>query len=400
MKRAILMARVSSEEQAKGYSLDIQTEKLLAHCQRENITVVNIFREDHSAKNFNRPEFKKLLLYLSKNKGKVDLLLVTSWDRFSRNLSESFAMITRLRNYKCEAQAIEQPLDLSIPENLMILSVYLAMPDIDNKRRSMKITEGVRAAKKQGRWLGKAPYGYKIDRDEKNKPLLIPGEKSKIVRKIFADLAKGYAQSEIREALRIKGVYFSRSTFSELIRNQLYIGKIFVTDGTEQGGYYVKGMHQGLISELLFNQVQEKLEENLRQKKFVKAKSFRKDFLLRGIINCDNCGKKLTGSTSRNSKGVGYNYYHCNHCHKVRIQVSDIDERIKVILEEININSPAKKLYDIMIKKIFSECNLISKRPKEKIEQEMSQLESRIQKLEDSFADGIIEADALNKGVQ
>ncbi len=79
-------------------------------------------------------------------------------------------MINRLKNYGCEAQAIEQPLDLSVPENLMILSVYLAMPDIDNRRRSMKITEGVRAAKKQGRWLGKAPFGYKIERMKRTSP--------------------------------------------------------------------------------------------------------------------------------------------------------------------------------------------------------------------------------------
>ena len=110
MKRAILMSRVSSDEQAKGYSLDIQVEKLSEHCRREAISVVNIFKEDHSAKNFNRPEFKKLLQYLKANKGKVDLLLVSTWDRFSRNLTESFAMIDRLKNLGIEVQAIEQPL--------------------------------------------------------------------------------------------------------------------------------------------------------------------------------------------------------------------------------------------------------------------------------------------------
>ena len=97
MKRAIPMARVSSDEQAKGYSLDIQVEKLSLHCTREGVQVVNIYREDHSAKNFNRPEFTKMLQWLKKNKGKVDLLLITSWDRFSRNLTQSFAMIEKLR---------------------------------------------------------------------------------------------------------------------------------------------------------------------------------------------------------------------------------------------------------------------------------------------------------------
>jgi site-specific DNA recombinase len=353
------------------------------------------FREDHSAKNFNRPEFKKLLQYLSKNKGKVDLLLVTSWDRFSRNQTESFAMINRLRNYGCEVQAIEQPLDLSVPENLMILSVYLAMPDIDNRRRSMKITEGVRAAKKQGRWLGKAPFGYKIERDDKNKPLLVPGEKAKVIKKIFADIANGKTQSEVKDELKKKGVYFSRTTFSELIRNQLYIGKIFVTDGSKEKGYYVQGIHQGLIQESLFNQVQETLEENLKKKKFVKAKSFKAEFPLRGLIHCDNCNHPLTGSASKGRNGK-HHYYHCNHCHKVRVRVDEIDRRMQEILGELTITNPAKKIYTLMLKQILPEKTTIRKRPVDKIENEISQLKIRMNKLEDGFADGHISADVLN----
>ncbi|MBK7558959.1 MAG: recombinase family protein [Chitinophagaceae bacterium] len=154
MKRAILMSRVSSDEQSKVYSLDIQVEQLQAHCRKENIEIINVFKEDHSAKDFNRPEFKKFLQFVSKNKNKVDLLLVVTWDRFSRNVSESYAMISRLKNYGIEVQAIEQPLDLCVPENLMLHALYLSLPDIDNRRRSMKITGGVRAAKAAGRWLG------------------------------------------------------------------------------------------------------------------------------------------------------------------------------------------------------------------------------------------------------
>ena len=41
MKNAILMCRVSSDEQAKGYSLDIQKEQLERYCLNNNITIVN-----------------------------------------------------------------------------------------------------------------------------------------------------------------------------------------------------------------------------------------------------------------------------------------------------------------------------------------------------------------------
>ncbi len=170
----------------------------------------------------------------------------------------------------------------------------------------------------------------------------MPGDKAKVIKNIFTDLANGKTQSEVKDELNKKGIYFSRTTFSELIRNQLYIGKIFVTDSTEQKGYYVKGIHEGLIPESLFNQVQEKLEENLTQKKFVKTKSFKEEFPLRGLIHCDKCNHPLTGSASRGRNGKHY-YYHCNHCHKVRIRVDEIDQRMREILGELTISNPAKK---------------------------------------------------------
>ena len=222
MKRAILMSRVSSDEQAKGYSLDIQVEKLQAHSRKENIEVINVFKEDHSAKDFNRPEFKKFLQFVTKNKNKVDLLLVVTWDRFSRNVSESYAMISTLNGLGIEVQAIEQPLDLSVPENLLILGVYLSLPDIDNRRRSIKIKEGVRAAKAAGRWLGPALFGYNKAKDDINKPIIIPNEKSKIIKKIFINLSLGQTQSEVRYKLKKEGFYFSESTFSAMIKT-LYI---------------------------------------------------------------------------------------------------------------------------------------------------------------------------------
>ena len=84
-----LMSRVSSEEQAKGYSLDVQEDNLKNYCNKEQLQVVYLFREDHSAKSFNRPEFKKFLQYARTNKGKIQYLLFSSWDRFSRNTADA-----------------------------------------------------------------------------------------------------------------------------------------------------------------------------------------------------------------------------------------------------------------------------------------------------------------------
>lgn len=90
MKKAIIYTRVSTDDQAdRGYSLPYQEERLRKYCELNNIMIVAHHQDDHSAKTFDRPEFKKLLTFCKKNPGDVDLLLFTNWSRFSRNAADS-----------------------------------------------------------------------------------------------------------------------------------------------------------------------------------------------------------------------------------------------------------------------------------------------------------------------
>src|SRR6476620_7670969 len=115
-KRAYLYVRVSTDEQAeKGYSQKHQDDRLRQYCVHNDIEIAGVYWEDSSAKTFDRPEFKKLLEHLKKNKGSAELLLFLKWDRFSRNAGDAYGMINALNKLGAEPQAIEQPLDLSIP---------------------------------------------------------------------------------------------------------------------------------------------------------------------------------------------------------------------------------------------------------------------------------------------
>ncbi|WP_308425747.1 recombinase family protein, partial [Dyadobacter beijingensis] len=54
--------------------------------------------EDHSAKTFLRPKWQMLLARLKENKRlRVDQVLFTTWDRFSRNVGDAYQMISILR---------------------------------------------------------------------------------------------------------------------------------------------------------------------------------------------------------------------------------------------------------------------------------------------------------------
>lgn len=141
--KAIIYTRVSTEDQKdNGFSLQDQESRLRSHCKRNDINIVKHFQDDHSAKTFERPEFNKLLNFIKNNKGLVKKLLVIKWDRFSRNLEGSLTMITTLKTLGVDVEAIEQPLDETVPENILMKAIYLASSQVDNARRSLN-TQGV-----------------------------------------------------------------------------------------------------------------------------------------------------------------------------------------------------------------------------------------------------------------
>ena len=161
MKRACIYIRVSTDEQAdKGYSQRDQEERLRKYCLNNDIAVDQIIYEDHSAKSFNRPEWSKMLTNLKAKCSKINLVIFTKWDRFSRNAGDAYQMINILNKLGVEPRAIDQPLDLSVPENKMMLAIYLAAPEVENDRRALNTFQGMRRARKEGRLMGVAPFGY------------------------------------------------------------------------------------------------------------------------------------------------------------------------------------------------------------------------------------------------
>lgn len=308
---ADLYVRVSTDEQAdKGYSQRNQEEMLRKYCNNHSIEIRNVIYEDHSAKSFNRPEWKKLLQNLKKSKNQIDLILFTKWDRFSRNAGDAYQMINQLRDLNAEPQAIEQPLDLSIPENKMMLAFYLAAPEVENDRRALNVFYGMRRAKKEGRYMGLAPVGYLNRIDESGNKYIVPKEPdATILAWAFEQLAKGVFNTEqIWKKSREKGLKCSKNAFWQVIRNPIYCGKIFIPAFKDEESCFVEGQHDSIITENIFEQVQEILDG--RGRKYRPKIESRNDFPLRGFIICPQCGKLLTGSKSK-GRHKYYTYYHC-----------------------------------------------------------------------------------------
>ena len=398
MKTAVIMSRVSTDEQAKtGYSLDIQEKALSDYCTQNDIKVVRKIREDHSAKNFDRPEYKKYLEFAKKNKNKVDYLLVTTWDRFSRNTTDSYEMIRRLKGYGVEVQAIQQPLDLSIPESKVLLAIYLTMPHVDNERRSIKVKEGMRAALKAGRWTGKAPRGYRNGRDENNKPMLYQTEEAILFKYAFEEFAKGTkTQAQILDELSSRGVSIRKNTFSLMLRNPLYCGKLRIRALKDEPEHLVEGKHEAIISEETFITVQDLLVEYRKDTKHPRYHTRRDELPLRGFLQCNACGKKMTGSASKSRNGNKHFYYHCNHCRSTRYRAGDVNESVIKLLESISLTSEVEELFNHIIQSVFNEHKVSDAKEKELATKKLDQLNEQVERLDGLLLSGKLKIEDYN----
>ncbi len=114
--KAILYIRVSTDEQAnKGFSLRNQEEQLKSYCEVNEIEIVEVIKEDYSAKNFDRPAWKTMIYRIKKGQLKADELLFIKWDRFSRNTELAYSVLSSLMELKIQPQAIEQKIDFNVP---------------------------------------------------------------------------------------------------------------------------------------------------------------------------------------------------------------------------------------------------------------------------------------------
>jgi site-specific DNA recombinase len=383
MKKAVIMCRVSSDEQAKGYSLDVQLEAITNYCQRNDHEVVKHYKEDYSAKNFNRPAWKKFMEYAKKNKKNIDVLMITSWDRFSRNQTDALIEIRKLKKLGIAVQAIQQPLDMDIPENKAILSFYLALPEIDNERKSIKVKEAIRAAQKAGRWSRFAPYGYTNTRDQFDKPLIVQNEHAKAILYIFEEYVKGKQQVDIWPETKKMGLKASRNNIGHILKSVVYMGKILVPKNEDEPEMIVEGTHEGIVSETLFHQVQDLLAGKRKISKFPSKVSQKDQLPFRGLLACSKCSKMLTGSGSRSRSGDRHYYYHCNHCRKERFRADTSNQVLFNGLEDLEFTKDAKTLYNATVKKLLKDSGQSKEQKVKSLKLGIEKLENKIEKLQD-----------------
>ncbi len=118
MKNYLALARVSSEEQEHGFSLDIQEDALREWAAKNNASIAKMYRVAETAhKSEKRKTFHEMIDYARNNKERVHGLLFYKVDRAARNMKDWIDLVDLRDKHGIEIVCITEPFDQSRPAN-------------------------------------------------------------------------------------------------------------------------------------------------------------------------------------------------------------------------------------------------------------------------------------------
>lgn len=403
-KTAVLYARVSTTEQKdNGYSLPQQKDLLYDYCERNNITVLGYFEEDYTGTTLDRPKIKLLKEFVSQNE--VDLVLFHKWDRFSRKTLQGLVEIEKFQSLGVEVNSLIERIDFNIPQQQIMLLMYLGLGEVENTVRSQRTKNGIIGALKEGRHVNKAPIGYINARDPENtdKPLIAPcPDKAPLIKRIFEEYATGlYSQESLRKKYHKLGIKRSKSQFSNLLSNVIYKGIIKIPEHNGEPSMTVIALHKPLISETLFHKVQKVKNGKSNVRLNTKTKSIHDSKLpLRGgILQCRQCGRNMTGSRSKSRNGDYHYYYHCN-------SRKGCNERFRVnlahdaLLAEFENLKPCKAVLRLFKEILIDEYEKLRKHFKNDMKQltkKLAEYEAKLDSLTMKYVEGDLDKEIYNR---
>lgn len=314
--------------------------------------------DGYSGTNFDRPEFKRMLKDIKRER--IDIILVKDLSRLGRNYIETGNYLEVI--FPGMGVSV-----ISINENHKINSSdyysddYVSLKNIFNDTYAKDISKKVRSSlitkKKNGEFVGKiAPYGYIKDPNDKHK-FLIDENVSHIIKKKFNMILDGKSRKQVADFLNNNDIQtpseylkiytnkdiatmkkWNSEMVNSILRNENYTGTLF--QGKKRKLNYrvdkkinidkedwivTEKHHEAIISKEDFDKVQKILD---RKSKVNKDGSID---ILSGILKCKCCGSNMI---KRTSKGKVYyycsNYYRKKNCENNKsISRSILDELIK-----------------------------------------------------------------------
>ena len=287
------------------------------------------YDDGYSGATMERPAIRQVLELARNNQ--VQCIIVKDFSRFARNYIEMGTYLEQIfpflgvrfisisdhydsRDYQGKGS------DLEVQFKGLVADFYV-------KDQSAKVKAAVNTKRGRGEYCcGSAPYGYRIN-PENRKELLIVEDEAEVIRRVFELTNQRYSKTEIcrlfneegiptplqsmskrqksdNKKASTRGLQWTSDTIRKILNDKNYIGcmvygKTKIPDpGTgkevpvpKSAWKVIEGHHEPIISKETFEKAQTLQIRHTKKSKFDKETT-----LLSGYVKCGNCRRNLTGS--------------------------------------------------------------------------------------------------------
>ncbi len=339
----VLYLRVSTAEQAKRdhVSLEVQEHYCREFAARQNWPVEAVIQDVESGLDSQRPGYLRLLQL-----PQGTAIVIYRFDRLGRDAAEMMQAVKTLQQRGCSVESATEPTESSFMRGLF----FLLAEDGSNRIRA-RVVPAQRARIEQGKWLGKAPLGYRIvpAPDGRGKTLE-PTSAAPAIARLFELYASGsYSLRSLQQECLTLGLGLPpRQQIRSILTHPVYTGNTVrgrherstdrkFRDKPKDTWMVRPGLHPAIVSQDTFDQVQSLLARH----KSSYARLIDSPHLLTGLIRCARCGSKMSphpASKSKATPGLIWWQYVCrrrseyNTCDQPRVSALQAHKWIRSLV--------------------------------------------------------------------
>lgn len=371
----------------KSNSLEMQEELCIKTANEKDIKIFRAYKDyEYSGTNFKRPAFLEMMEDI--RVGRINCIIVKDMSRFGREYLEIANYIEKIFPF-LEVRFISVNDNLDTKDGIKSDKSYeIAIKNIFNDLYAKDISKKVKASKevkmKQGSFIGAmAPYGYKVEKIDGKRVLVIDEKVADVVRIMFHLGSQGKSNIQIARELtktyttpaeykRTGRVFKGKedikqwdiSSISKILSDEVYIGNLTQRvysnrhDPSRKSKFRDKkewiiteNTHEALIEKDIFENIRQLKDENKGTLPYSSLKNiikdgkenigvkiqrdYTKEGKYDGLIKCGICGRNLKKQYGPRGLKVNDEVCYCYYCKgtdrlkseksHVRIYETDLD---------------------------------------------------------------------------
>ena len=387
---AAAYVRVSTDDQME-LSPDSQMEKIREYAAKNGLLLLSeyIFHDDGISGRAaeKRPGFQQMIATAKDPSHPFDVIIVWKFSRFARNQEESIFYKSILRS-KCKVDvvSVSEPL-IAGPFGSLIERIIEWMDEFYSVRLAEEVKRSMTVNAKNGSLQATPSFGYRVE----NRQLVIVPEEAEIIREIFRRFISGDAMFRIAKDLSARGVRthrgnpFENRTIDYILNNPVYLGKLRWTptgrtrrNFKNEDSIIADALHEPIIDVETWDAAQARCAELKKSyKRYGKPSSERKHWLC-GVVRCSACGATLIWANPHFMKCNNYAHGRCTTTQHIAVEA----------LEESFL---AQLQHDLTFAESVA-CVVQAAKPAhsdQRLQQQRSRIVSRIDRLRESYLDGV-----------